>query len=358
MTKSMYIHIPFCKRICSYCDFPKVLKYDCYIDRYLESLKEEIDNYYKGEIISTLYIGGGTPSCLSKKELKKLFNILDKIKKDKKIEYTIECNIDDIDEEFLMLIKQNGINRLSIGIQTFDNNILKYLNREEVIDINKIVLSKKYFDNINIDLMYAIPASNIEILKDDLTKIIKLNINHVSCYSLILEERTKLYIDKEKTIDEELDYEMYKLIERTLEANDYIHYETSNYAKKGYESKHNLVYWNNEHYYGFGLKASGYIDDIRYTNTGNLTRYLNKDFDRKIELLSDNDKMEYEMILGLRKLNGVSKKIFKAKYGIDIKDKYDIARLLKENRLKENDDYIYINKDYIYLSNEILINFV
>lgn len=358
MIESIYIHIPFCTHICSYCDFPKVIKNKMWVMPYLESLKKEIELNYKGEKIKTLYIGGGTPSSLNEEELNYLFDILKIINKSELIEYTFECNPIDINEKFLKTLKQNGVNRLSIGIQSFNKDILRYLNRDYDIDIKKVInMSKKYFDNINVDLMYAIEKEKIEDLKEDLKKIIDLDINHISCYSLILEPNTKLYVEHVKEIDEELDYEMYKLIENTLKQNGFNHYEVSNYAKKNYESKHNLNYWNNGKYYGFGLKASGYLD-YRYTNKSNLTEYINNNYDKEIEVIDKNLEMEYEMILGLRKLEGVNKDKFFKKYNVNIKDKYDIENLLKENKLKENEEYIYINEDYIYVSNDILLNFI
>ena len=351
----MYIHIPFCDRICSYCDFAKVLKYDNYVFKYLDSLDKEIDTYYKGEPVKTLYIGGGTPSSLNSDELDYLFKILKKIDKSNLEEYTFECNVNHLNDTLLDKLKNEGITRLSIGVQSFNQDVLTYLNRDIYINISCL---KNHFNNINIDLIYAIPNFSIDILKKDLETLLKLDIKHVSCYSLMIEKRTKLYVDKVKPISEELDYDMYKLIDKTLTDAGFIHYEVSNYAKEGYMSKHNLTYWNNDHYYGFGLNASGYIEDIRYTNTGNLNRYLKNDYDRSIEKIDQNLKMEYEMILGLRKLKGVSKQSFLKKYGIDIKDRYKIDNLLKEKKLLEDEEYIYINPKYIYLSNDILINFV
>lgn len=355
--KSIYIHIPFCNNICSYCDFAKVFYNEKYVLKYLESLEFEINNNYKNEIIDTLYIGGGTPSSLSIKELNRLFNILKKIKLSDNYEFTIECNIDSLTKEKIDLFKSNKVNRLSIGIETFNKKYLSFLNRKE-FNLDILEYAKKKFNNINIDLIYAIPNETIEELNKDIDEFLKLNINHISLYSLIIEPHTKLYIDNVKNIDEDLDYEMYKLIDKRLKENGYIHYEISNYSKKGYESKHNLTYWDNKKYYGFGLGASGYIDNIRYTNTRNLDKYINHDYDRDITILDKNIEMENEMILGLRKLKGVNLKEFKEKFNIDIKEKFNIDKLIKEEKLIIKDNYIFINPRYIYLSNDILINFI
>ena len=214
MVKSVYIHIPFCKNICTYCDFCKMYYNENWIDKYLESLDNEIKENYKNEKISTLYLGGGTPSCLQVIYLKKLFKIIDKINLDNNYEFTIECNIEDITEEKLKLFSLNKVNRLSIGIQSFNNKILKYLGRNYNSDIidKKIKLAKKYFDNINIDLIYAVKNQTIKDLKDDIDRFLKLDISHISCYSLMIENNTILFNNNEKYIDEDLDRNMYDLI--------------------------------------------------------------------------------------------------------------------------------------------------
>lgn len=357
--KSVYIHIPFCKNICSYCDFCKFLYNDKWIDEYLNAIEYEIRTNYNGEIIKTIYIGGGTPSSLDIKYLDRLFEIIKIFKVTNNFEFTIECNIEDITEEKLKVFKINNVNRISIGVQTFNLKFLNYIGRNSDIDIvEKIKLAKKYFSNINIDLMYALPNQTLEDLKEDLNKFIKLDVNHISCYSLILEEHTKFYSDNIENIDEELDYEMYKLINSTLEKNGYKHYEISNYAKDNYESRHNLVYWNNEEYYGFGVGAAGYINDIRYTNTKNIVKYNSLENKKEIENLNLEDKMKYEMILGLRKMTGVNKNIFYKKYNKHIEEVFNIEDLINKDYLIDDGENIYINEKYIYLSNEILINFI
>jgi len=354
MVKSVYIHIPFCKHICSYCDFCKLYYNKKWTNDYLNALEKEIKEKYNGETIETIYIGGGTPSNLDINELKKLFSIVNIFKTNLK-EFTFECNVEDINEELLKFLKTTKVNRISIGVQTFNKNHLNYLNRVNNIDIiEKINLVKKYYKNINIDLMYAFKNETLNDLNNDLETILKLDIKHISTYSLIIEENTMLR--KEKPIDEELDYEMYKLINEKLKK--YNHYEVSNFSKKGYESKHNLTYWNNEEYYGFGLGASGYINNIKYKNTKNIKEYINNNYLLNENKLSVLEQMQNEMILGLRKLEGVNKQTFKQKYNKEIKEVFEIENLLKEKKLIENEEYIFINKDYIYLSNEILINFI
>ena len=274
--KSLYIHIPFCKSICSYCDFAKMFYNEFLALSYLDELSNEVNNNYKQDMLETIYIGGGTPSILSKKELNKLFSITNKLNIEPNYEFTIEANIADINEDFLKLCKNNKVNRLSIGIETINDKFYKFLNRKNNIeDIkNKILLAKKYFSNINIDLMYAFPNETMEDLKCDLDFFKSLDVEHISIYSLIIEENTKLYIEGIKPISEELDREMYYYIIDYLENIGYKHYEISNFSKEGLESRHNLNYWNNLNYYGFGLGASGYIENTRYTNTRGINSYL------------------------------------------------------------------------------------
>lgn len=359
--KSVYIHIPFCDNICSYCDFCK-LKYNTeWISLYLESLKEEIVTYYKGEKIRTLYIGGGTPSVLSMIELTKLFELIKLFDLSELEEFTIECNIESITNEKLILFKKNNVNRLSIGVQTFNEKFIKLLNRnhtkeevEEKINMAKLV----GFDNINVDLMYALPGETMEDIESDVDEILRLNVPHVSCYSLMIEPNTKLYIDNVKEIDEDLDYEMYKYIEKRLNNREYTHYEVSNYAKAGYESKHNLVYWNNEYYYGFGLGASGYLENYRYDNTKNLSKYNSHNFVDNISKIEEIDRIKYELILGFRKLRGINKKDFMDKFNISIYEIPNIKDMLDKGMLEENREYIYIPSLWIYKSNEILVRLV
>ena len=359
--KSVYIHIPFCKTICSYCDFCKMHYDPKWTNDYLDMLTKEIRNYYKGEVIDTIYIGGGTPSALSIDEIRRLMDIMHIFDMSIDAEVTFECNIENIDQEKLSMLYRNGVNRLSVGIQTFNNNLLKLLNRNHTKEdvVNKINIAKEIgFKNINIDLIYAIPNETILDLENDLKEYLKLDIPHISTYSLILEPNTKLYINNTKPIDEDIDYEMYKLIIKTLSDNGYKHYETSNFAKPGYESKHNLVYWNNKEYYGFGLGASGYINNVRYDNTRSINSYLKGKYRLEERGLTKLEKMENEMILGLRKIEGVSKKDFYNKYQEKIEDVFDIKELIASKKLIDNKKNVYISKDYLYLSNDILINFI
>lgn len=352
---SIYLHIPFCSHICAYCDFPKVLKDEKWVKDYLKELKKEIRENYKGELIDTLYIGGGTPSSLNIEELKELFNIIKIFNLKENAEITLEANSEDLTTDKLNFLKHK-INRLSIGIETFNKEILETLNRE--VNIKNIKNAFNYFNNINLDLMYGFKKQTLRELENDLDKIIKLNPTHISTYSLIIEPNTKLYIENYQNIDEELDRKMYEIIQKKMKQNNYIQYEISNFSKEDYESKHNLVYWDNNRYYGFGLGAGGYIEKSRYENTRSLTEYLKGNYRLNTHALNKSEEIQNELILGFRKIKGINKNKFREKYKMNLKNIKIIKKLLKEKLLIENKDNIYINPKYIYVSNEILINFI
>lgn len=359
--KAVYIHIPFCNSICSYCDFCKVVYNHDWLAPYLNKLAREIDNAYLGEEIETMYIGGGTPSCLSIEELEALFAVLAKFKISNNIEFTFECNLTDIEEEKFRYLFKQGVNRLSIGIESFDEEKLEFMKRESNFKEAKkkmAMLRKIGFKNINLDLMYAIPGETVKTLKKDLKRLLKLKPEHISAYSLIIEKNTLVGLNKVKPIEEEHDYKMYATINRLLKKKGYIHYEVSNYAKKGFMSKHNLTYWNNEEYYGFGVGASGFVAAIRYENTKSLTEYLKGNFVSSKSLMSKVDNMENELILGLRKLEGINLEKFFAKYEENMQNIFPIKPLVKSGDLIYKNGNIYINPQKLYIMNEILLKLI
>lgn len=358
MASSIYIHVPFCKNICSYCDFCKYYYNEKWVNDYLDSLELEIKDRYMDEIIKTIYIGGGTPSSLNEKQLLRLFNILKIIKLDNEYEFTFECNLSDITSSLVSILKKNKVNRVSIGIESFDkdNNILLDRNSKYEDAKNKINLLKENgINNINIDLIYAIKNQSIHKLKKDLKLFNKLNVTHISTYSLMIQKNTKLYNKNILPIDENLDYKMYKTICKYLKRKGFIHYEISNFCKEGYESRHNLVYWSNEEYFGFGPGASGYADGVRYDNTKNLNKYFNGEYISNKEILSEKDIMDYEIILGLRKINGINIKEFYEKYHVNIQSKYPVEELINSGDLIHKNGNIFINPDKLYIMNEILL---
>lgn len=351
--KGVYIHVPFCKNICNYCDFCKMYYKSDWVLKYLDALKQEISERYENDLITSIYIGGGTPNSLSDNELEKLME-LTTIFKHKDIEFCVECNID-ITSNQLAILRKYGVNRLSIGLQSVSENNLKFLGRFHTKEyvLKQMDLITKYFDNINVDLIYAIPNQNINDLIRDLEFLTNLKITHISTYSLMIEPHTKLYIDGNIPIDDEKDFEMYKLINEYLVNLGFNHYEISNYCKKGYESKHNLIYWNNDNYYGFGLGASGYLDNIRYDNTKNFNKYLQGKYIYESHELCKSEDLENFLILGFRKIEGISKSELLKRYG---KTKIKILdELIRKGQLNENEQTIYIPYDRLYTSNNVLV---
>lgn len=359
--KAVYIHIPFCDKICSYCDFCKVLYNEKLVDKYLDSLEEEIKSNYVGEVISTLYIGGGTPSSLSVCQLERLFKITGIFKKSEDIEFTIEANFENTTEEKLDLFKRYGVNRISFGLESTNKGHLEFLGRE--FDRDNVIKIVKYaksvgIDNINIDLIYALKNQTIEEVKEDLDFIIDLDIKHISTYSLIIEKNTLLSVLGTKNISEDLDLEMYKFICNYLKDNGFWHYEISNFCKEGYFSRHNSVYWKNLEYYGFGLGASSYIGNKRIANTRSFNKYFSKEYISSVEEVSYKDLIEYEVMLGLRLSEGIDKNKFKNRFGKRIDECYNYDELIDNGFIIDDGDNLFIPEDKFYVSNEVIVKFI
>ncbi len=356
----IYIHLPFCTSICSYCDFPKLLYDKKFSLKYLNALEKEIRKRYQNEKIVSIYIGGGTPTSLDLTELEILLKITQIFNKNKNIEFTIESNVESLTIDKIILLKKYGVNRVSLGVQSFQENILKELNRqhnkEMVVEVIKNL--KKYgIYNISIDYIYGVD-SKIDGVIDDMNIFLDLDIPHISCYGLIIENGTIFKIKGKKNIDDEIEEKMYHTIESILEKNFYKHYEISNYAKNGFQSIHNLNYWNNGEYYGFGLGAVSFLKDVRIENTKNLSSYLKEIYIKEKNFEDLNTKISNELILGFRKIEGISMIQFKNKYHVDIVSLFDIKELINQGLLEIVDNYIRIPLKYIYMSNEILIHFI
>lgn len=358
---SIYIHIPFCKTICSYCDFTKILYNKELVMPYLEKLSSEIEDAYEKEEVKTLYIGGGTPSCLSEEELAKLNNIVKMFNFSKDYEFTFECNIEDINENLLYILKDMKVNRLSIGIESFNKCKLEFMNRKaDFKSVNtQMQLIRSYgFKNVSLDLMYGLPNEKLKDLKKDLDMILKLNPEHISTYSLIIEDHTVCKIREDENCAPEEEVKMYEYIVSKLAKKEYNHYEVSNFGKPGFESLHNMTYWNNEEYYGFGLGAGGYIKGFRYTNTKNIDEYLLGNYRAEENLISRTEMMENEIMLGLRKMKGINLQEFFDKYEVNIQDAFPVTPLVRSKELVYKDGYIFINPKYIYVMNEILLKLI
>lgn len=371
----LYLHIPFCKSICKYCDFYKMV-----VSR---SLQEKTINYIIKEMkqreisqyqIDTIYIGGGSPSSLDDDLLEKLlFNLSQVTNFDVLKEFTIEFNPNDITTEKVKILQKYKVTRVSIGIQSFNKKLLKTLGRIPFVSFEelqeKIKLLNTYnITNINADLIYAIPGETLDELTDDVEKMMMLPITHLSCYSLILEERSILYYEythnKIKLVDETLDEAMYKKINEILKRNNFIHYETSNYSKSGFNSLHNLIYWHRDDYLGIGPGASSSIGNHRFTNTHNLNEYFlgidNKNIKYAEDIIdSKKDEQELMVMMNLRLSEGINKKRYLERFKEDVKDTFPhILELLKEGLLEETTDNIRIPLKYFYISNYIIVKII
>lgn len=381
----IYIHIPFCIQKCYYCDFVSFVNKESYIKKYVQTLKNELDSYDLSKYnITTIYIGGGTPSVVSSGEIK---NILDKIREKIKgnstkwedIEITIEVNPGTVDKQKLEDYIRFGINRLSIGLQSANNELLKEIGRIHTFEqfLTTYNLAREVgFENINVDLMIGLPKQRVEDIKNTLNKVIKLNPTHISVYSLIVEEGTRieelLNSNKLKLPDEELERQMYWYVKNTLELNGYNHYEISNFSKQEKKSKHNVNCWEQKEYIGLGCAAYSYLNDIRYGNTSNIEKYVDvQDFKNQEELEKNKiriidevqsleDKEKEYMLLGLRKIEGVSIQRFKEKYVQNpiFLFKEELEKLVNEELLVIDGDYIRLTNKGLDLANIVWEEFV
>lgn len=370
--KSLYVHIPFCKQKCFYCDFPSFSGKETLIDDYLNSLEKEVNLRVGDTAISTIFIGGGTPTYLNLKELNKLSTIMKKINLKSGGEFTVECNPGTLNEEKLKILKDMGVNRLSIGLQAVQDRLLKEIGRihsYEEFKKNFTLARKLGFNNINVDLMFALPDQSLEDLEETLGEIINLEPEHISCYSLIVEEGTifyKLFDDGKLNVpDEELERNMYLKSLDTLKQNGYNQYEISNFSKPGYECKHNIVYWSLDDYIGVGSGAHSYVDEKRISNYTSIDKYIKliRENGNAIEDVFENsikDDMEEFMFMGLRKIEGVSKEEFRKRFKKDIHEVYgDVIFLhIKNKLLIEDDEKVYLTGRGIEVSNYVMKDFI
>ena len=368
---SAYVHIPFCTQICYYCDFSKVFIKNQPVDAYLEHLIQETRSYEIGKL-RTLYIGGGTPTALSAQQLAYLLTELPKVMDLSEVEeFTIEANPGDLDPDKIAVLKDSQVNRVSLGVQTFDNKMLKRIGRshqEQDIYDNIRHLKQAGFDNISIDLIYALPGQTMDQVKENVAKAIDLDIPHMSLYSLILENHTvfmnRMRRGKLPLPKEELEAEMFEYIIDELEKAGFEHYEISNFSKPGFESRHNLVYWDNAEYYGLGAGASGYVDGIRYKNHGPIRHYLEAVEAGKARITEEHltleEKMEEELFLGLRKKTGVSKARFEEKFGVSFDQRYGqvVASLTEQGLLVPDDKQVRMTKRGLFLGDTVAEKFI
>ena len=363
MPKSAYIHIPFCLSKCKYCSFvsytlPPLGNEE--ISLYINALISEISHRYKNESLDTLYFGGGTPSLVPAELLKRviqLFNFTPNA------EITIEVNPDSVNEKYFEELKGIGFNRVSIGSQTFDDNTLKLIGRrhnaEQIVKASEDAKSAG-FENVSLDLIYGLPTQTLDGLEKDLEKFLDLDIKHISTYGLKIEEGS--YFGKKPPSDlpdDDMQADMYILVNDLLEKNGFLRYEVSNFAKSGYESRHNLNYWNNSNYYGFGVAAHGYEGDIRYFNTESVEDYIKNPLVHKEKReLTLKEKLEEEIFLGFRKRKGIDIELVNKKYGIDFNKKYQKILVKYSDYIEKTSKGYALNLQGILVSNMILCEFI
>lgn len=373
---SLYIHIPFCIRKCLYCDFLSFSNMDSYFSEYTDVLCSEIKelhNEISDRNVSTIFIGGGTPTILRSKEIGKIIDtVLNKCDVSDNAEITIESNPGTLDACKLRELNQMYINRLSIGLQAWQDRLLKKLGRIHTnLDFIKNYTEAREagFKNINVDLMFSLPTQSIAEWHETLNNVMLLNPEHISAYSLIVEENTPFYDMRDKGIiketDEETDRDMYYSAVNMLSENGYKRYEISNFARNGFESRHNEVYWRTQEYIGFGLGAHSYINGKRYHNTTDFGEYITSKGKRKylvrdIEKLTEDEKQEEFMFMGLRMTEGVSEEIFKKRFSESIYDVYgnEIKELKNTGLLVADNGRLFLTDRGIDVSNQIFEKFI
>lgn len=365
--KGIYIHIPFCVRKCRYCDFVSYPNMEESFDRYLDAVFKEMEQY-RGEKADTVFIGGGTPTALGAHQLdrlvKKCFEVFD-IKSG--YEFSIEANPGTIDDEKAKVLLADGVNRISVGVQSFDNSELKMLGRIHSAQTayNTICrLNELGFLNINADIMTALPEQTSEKLMCTLNTALELPVTHISAYSLIIEDNTPMAEDYQKgklvLPDEDSDRNMFAETVRLLEKNGFHRYEISNFAKDGFECRHNIKYWQCDEYIGLGAAAHSYDGKSRFFNTSDIKRYMSGDFGRHADALTLNDKISEFIFLGMRMKCGISAAEFQKRFNIDIKQRYGklLDKFINGGFIAEKDGrYVFTDRGFD-VSNSVLCEFV
>ena len=369
---SLYIHIPFCKQRCFYCDFPTFSGKDHLREEYVDALIKEIRDKCTKYLIKTIFIGGGTPSYLGENELEKLLKTVSELNLSKNIEYSMECNPGTVNEEKLKIMKKYGVNRISFGLQSCNDELLKNIGRihtfKEFLENYKLA-RKIGFDNINIDLMYGLPNLTIEVWKDTLEEICKLKPEHISAYSLIIEEGTVFYNlyekDKLKLPSEDDERIMDKITKDILINNGYHQYEISNFSLKNRECEHNKVYWSLDEYIGVGSASSSYINGYRLTNESSIGEYIRRvksNEDTVVDKYKNlrEDEIEEFIFMGLRMLSGIDLLKFNRKFGLDIYSIYKnvIEKNIDDGLLIINKDRMYLTTKGVELSNRVMSDFI
>lgn len=358
MTSSVYVHIPFCLRKCRYCSFSSYPELDLR-EKYLDGLLAEIDKRYRGEKIKTLYVGGGTPSLIGFSQIGK---IVSKFDFENNAEITIEANPESTTLDWIKGVLDVGVNRISFGVQSFDDKLLKIIGRKHTVKqaFDTIYAAREAgFKNINIDLIYGLPTQTMSDVSASVITACEIGAEHISSYGLKIEEGSSFFQNPPKDLpDEDMQADMYlKLCEITSKYG-YEHYEISNFAKKGFASRHNLNYWNAENYYGFGCAASGFEDLTRYTHENTIEKYLENPMNlTEKEVLTKDVQLEETIFLGFRKADGINISAINEKFDIDFEKKYYDVLKKYEKFFKKTENGYALTNDGFLLSNCILSDF-
>lgn len=369
---SLYIHIPFCKQKCLYCDFPSYSGKEKSIDEYIDALNKEILNKCRKYKIISIFIGGGTPSYLDENNLESLLQTINLLNFSENMEFTVECNPGTLNEKKLSIMKNNNVNRISMGLQSTNDNLLKEIGRIHTFEEfkkNYHSARKAGFENINMDLMFGLPDQKVEDWIATLEDAVSLNPEHISAYSLIIEEGTcfyKLYDnDKLNLPTEEEERKMYVLTKKFLEEHGYHQYEISNYSKKGRECFHNKIYWKCNEYLGLGVSASSFVDEKRFKNIDSISEYIekinnNEDITENVHINDMKDDMEEFVFMGLRMIEGISIKEFKRRFGKDVFEIYDdaIKNNVQKGLLVMDSEKLYLSPKGIEVSNYVMSDFI
>lgn len=352
--KSIYIHIPFCEHICAYCDFTKLIYNERFAKDYVDVLLYEIDSYSPGKM-DTIYIGGGTPTSLCDEDFERILKKVS-ILLNEGGEFSVEANVENLSKEKLLLMKKYGVNRLSIGVESTHDNILKEINRHHTFydAINKVRLAKEMgFSRINVDLIYGLPNQKKTLLVEDLKNLLSLDVGHISIYSLSVNPGSMFYNRGIKELDQDESREQYDLILETLREHGYKRYEISNFARKKEYSRHNLTYWRDLPYIGVGLGASGYIGNIRYTNTRSLSEYLKGNYITFKEEIDEKRHLEDYLMLNLRLEDGFKLKDFEETFGYSFKDKF--ADVVDQSLIVIDDETVRLTDDGLMILDRVLL---
>lgn len=363
----IYIHIPFCRRKCNYCAFNSKAGGEAEKNSYVEALIKEINLRGDNSKVETIYFGGGTPTTLTLAQLEKIICAVEKnFNVNDRAEISIEVNPGTVDEDYLRGLKNLSFNRLSVGVQSFDDELLKILGRihDSRTAIETIKLAKKFFENVSLDLMYGLPTQTLDNLYRDVELVRNLDVAHVSIYGLEIEVGTKFFelarAGKLNLPDENLCADMYEFITKTLPTLGYNRYEISNFAKKNFESRHNVGYWTGKNYFGFGAGAHSFDGKLRTSNVCDVSAYIEKNIPVIEEVVTRQAAMEEFCFLGLRMTVGISAQIFRKKFGANIFDVF--GAVIDKNRrlglLNVDGDKIFLTRRGMALGNEVFADFL